>query len=188
MKKIKIIALYGKSGSGKDTIQKWIVDNYPGVNGIVSTTTRPPRDYEIDKIDYNFIKENEFNLKIVNGDMIEYTVFNDWYYGTSFSSLKKDKINIGVFNLAGVKTLMENDKIDVLPIEIQASDKMRLKRAMEREKNPDYKEICRRFLTDEEDFKNIHSKIIYSNNVNNRQNFHTIFNLVSVKEWINKDN
>ena len=36
-KKYKIIALFGKSASGKDTIQKWIVSTYPKITkGIVS--------------------------------------------------------------------------------------------------------------------------------------------------------
>ena len=47
MQKIKIIALFGHSGSGKDTIQKWIVSHYPDkFNGIVSCTTRPERENE----------------------------------------------------------------------------------------------------------------------------------------------
>ena len=41
MSKYQIIALYGASGSGKDTILKWIVSHYPKINPIVSCTTRP---------------------------------------------------------------------------------------------------------------------------------------------------
>ena len=49
MNKIQIIALFGESASGKDTIQKWVTANYKNVNSIISCTTRPKRDYEKDK-------------------------------------------------------------------------------------------------------------------------------------------
>ena len=46
-KKIKIIALFGESASGKDTIQKLLTEEYPlTFNLIISCTTRPKRDNE----------------------------------------------------------------------------------------------------------------------------------------------
>ena len=52
--KYKIIALFGKSSAGKDTIQKWLVQHMDNAHEIISCTTRPPRDYENDGIDYHF--------------------------------------------------------------------------------------------------------------------------------------
>ena len=49
MSKIKVVALFGKSGAGKDTIQRYLIDTYPNdTKSIVSCTTRPKRDYEQD--------------------------------------------------------------------------------------------------------------------------------------------
>ena len=64
MNKIQIIALFGESASGKDTIQKWVTANYENVNSIISCTTRPKRDYEKNQIDYYFTREdgNPFNI------------------------------------------------------------------------------------------------------------------------------
>lgn len=181
MSKYKVLALYGKSGSGKDTIQKILINEYSyGCAGIVSTTTRPPRDYEVEGKDYYFVKEEDFNKDL----MLEWTSFNNWFYGTSLSSLKTNKINIGVFNLDGIKALQKNSEIDVLPIEISAPDKVRLERCLKREENPDCLEICRRFLADEEDFKNVNSKIIYINDSNTTDIGHELFSLSIVKEWI----
>ena len=56
MEKIKILALFGKSGAGKDTVQKYIVKKIPSLfNGIVSCTTRPQREFEYNGKDYHFI-------------------------------------------------------------------------------------------------------------------------------------
>ena len=65
---------------------------------------------------------------IKNNEMLEYTIFNDWYYGTGLESIDKNKINIGVFNPAGVEDLFYNINIDLRIYYIVASDKIRLLR------------------------------------------------------------
>ena len=40
--------------------------------------------------------------------MIEHTSFNDWFYGTSYNSLREDKINIGVFDPYAIRQLIAN--------------------------------------------------------------------------------
>ena len=157
--KIKIIALFGKAGAGKDTILNELFNTYSStlpINKIISCTTRPPRDYEIDGKDYFFHTDEEFFTKVVNGTMLEATKFREWFYGTSLDTLDKNKINIGVFNPEGICNLLETARtsknIDVIAIEIYASDKMRIIRQLNREEEPDCIEICRRFQTDEKDF------------------------------------
>lgn len=150
--KIKIIALFGKSGSGKDTIQKWIAANSPAVHPIVSCTTRPPRDYEEDGKDYIFLSIEEFSKKVINGTMLEATEFRGWFYGTPLDSLDPDKLNVGVFNIAGIDALLEDSRLEVYPVIVYAPDKVRLLRSLMREETPDCAEICRRFDTDNKDF------------------------------------
>ena len=60
MNKIKIIALYGKSSSGKDTMQKFLLKTIKNSHGIISCTTRPPRDYEKNGRDYYFLSNEKF--------------------------------------------------------------------------------------------------------------------------------
>ena len=152
-KKIKILALFGKSASGKDSIQKWIVSNYPQLtNKIVSCTTRPPRSGEQDGVDYFFLSDEEFAKKVLDGSMLEATSFREWFYGTALDQLDPNKINVGVFNITGVECILDDPRLDVVPVWIHASDTVRLKRSLDREDNPDCKEICRRFLADEKDF------------------------------------
>ena len=84
--------------------------------------------------------------------MLEATVFNDWCYGTSLKNLTQDKLNIGVFNPEGVGLLRENKNVQLIVIYVEATDKTRLLRQLNREKDPDCHEIVRRFGADEADF------------------------------------
>ena len=153
MKK-QVVAICGKSGSGKDTIMKEILKRYPNsFKSIVSYTTRPKRENEIKGIDYHFISKQEMANKIVNNEMLEISEFNGWFYGTAIDSLSDECINIGVYNLDGLEYLYQTEKdIDILIFYINASDKTRLIRSLNREKNPDVEEIIRRYGTDKEDF------------------------------------
>lgn len=155
MKKYRIIALFGKSASGKDSIQKWIVSNFPKINGIVTCTTRPPREGEKDGINYFYLSDEDFAKKVLDGSMLEATSFRGWFYGTSIDQLDPDKINVGVFNPTGIDCLLSDSKLEVIPVWVHASKKIRLIRSLNREENPDCDEICRRYFTDEEDFSDI---------------------------------
>ena len=182
--KYKVLALFGKSGAGKDTIQKWLTTNY-NMNGIISCTTRPPRGYERNGIHYHFLSNEEFAQKVLNMSMLEATVFNDWCYGTPIESLKEDKINVGVFNIQGIECLLQDNRLDILPIFIDCSDKKRLLRNIKREKVPNCLEICRRFITDEKDFSDINfDYITFDNNDDRNRGFYGILNLPAVKEFL----
>jgi guanylate kinase len=84
---------------------------------------------------------------------LEFTNFNNWWYGTSYDSVRSDGIvNIGVFNPSGVRQLLDRPDCDVTVYWVTTSDKQRLYRQLSREESPDVKEIIRRFATDEADF------------------------------------
>lgn len=154
--KIKIIAIIGKAGSGKDTIATALVDEYPNTfNNIVSCTTRPMRQGEQEGINYYYLSEDEFAERERNGDMLESTEFNTWHYGTSKKALSNKSVNVGVFNPAGVRSLIKDNDIDLFIFYVRAGDKTRLLRQLNREENPDVKEIIRRFGADESDFGRI---------------------------------
>lgn len=148
----KIIALMGKSGAGKDALLQTILKKCPYLHEIVSCTTRPPREGEIEGKNYNFLSSEEFTQKLVEGRMIEATVFNDWCYGTCIDSLDEGKINIGVYNPSGIDIMLYNPNIEIHPVFINVPDKIRLLRQLTREDNPNVGEIIRRYSADEEDF------------------------------------
>lgn len=155
MKKYKIIALIGEAGSGKDTILHSILKKGFNCHEIISCTTRSPREGEKEGVNYYYLTIEEFENKLLNDQMLEATVFNGWCYGTSYDSLDENKVNIGVFNPAGIETLAEREDIDLRVFYIKVSNKERLLRQLNREKNPNTSEIIRRYLADKEDFSNL---------------------------------
>ena len=149
----KIIALIGEAGSGKDRILKEVLAAAPtAFNEIISCTTRPPREGEVDGVNYFFIDAEEFAYKVLNYEMLEATSFNDWFYGTSYDTLRSDILNIGVFNPDGIRAIEGRSDIDLIVFRITCSDKIRLLRQLNREENPNVDEIVRRYKTDKEDF------------------------------------
>ena len=152
--KYTIIAIMGKSASGKDSLLKALLQEpqFKKAKPIISCTTRPIRENEINGTDYHFLTNEQFTNLVLSNKMLEATVFNDWCYGTSIDSLSTSGINIGVFNPEGCESLRQNENITLCLIYVEATDKTRLLRSLNREKNPDCHEIVRRFNADEMDF------------------------------------
>ena len=71
-----VAALFGPAGSGKDSTLASVMSQNPEFNRLISDTTRPPREQEIDGLSYNFITTEEFQKKILNKEMLEYCEFN----------------------------------------------------------------------------------------------------------------
>lgn len=152
--KIKVVALFGKAGSGKDTILREVVKQ-GDFHEVISCTTRPIREGEQDGVNYHYLTNEQFTDLVLANKMLEATVFRDWCYGTSLDALSYDKINVGVWNPEGLGLIIEHPSLDVLPIYIAADDKIRLLRQLNREENPDCGEIVRRYTADENDFRHI---------------------------------
>ena len=163
MKKYKIIALIGESGSGKDTLLKKVLKECPGLHEIISCTTREPREGEVNGKNYFFISEEEFTQKVLNLEMLEATHKN-WFYGTSIDALDESVINIGVFNPDGVYALLESPEVELITIYVCAKAKTRLMRQLTREENPNVDEIIRRYSADKEDFEEFYFQHYIVNN------------------------
>lgn len=147
MKKIKIIAIAGKSGAGKDFWLHKVCEDNDEVHEIVSCTTRPARWTEVDGRNYHFLSENQF----MSEQFLESCMFKGWRYGTRYKDIVEDKVNIGVFNLTGVEQLLKNPEVDLTMVYLYAEDKVRLIRQLQRDSN-DIEEIFRRYHADEKDF------------------------------------
>lgn len=157
MNKIKLIALVGRSSAGKNTIQTKLCELIENSNRVVSCTTRPRRDTEEDGREYYFIDLPTFTQLLLQGNLIEAASYNhnNWFYGTSINALEPDKINIGIFNPTAIECIKDDPRLDIQIIYIYCPDKLRLLRSLSREHNPDCREICRRFLSEDDTYGNL---------------------------------
>ncbi len=76
------------SGTGKGTLVKQLKAAEKGLNRIVTCTTRPKREGEVEGVSYHFVSKKEFRDMIKKGELIEWNEIYGDYYGT-----KKDMID-----------------------------------------------------------------------------------------------
>lgn len=166
----KIIVICGFSGSGKDTIAKYISDHY-GYEMVISTTSRPIREGEYEGNPYHFVSKEDFLNLISTGTLLEYrsydTLLNGmpdtWYYGIECRSISIDKDYVVVLDLWGLrqfKTHFDN----VISFFIDVPDGVRKARAIcgrpdfdelewRRRSNDDRKKFPEKEISKHVDFK-----------------------------------
>ena len=77
-----MFVLSSPSGVGKTTLTKKLAENNPNFKISISHTTRKPRFNEINKKDYYFVDEVEFDLLVKKNSFFEYAKIFDNFYGT----------------------------------------------------------------------------------------------------------
>ena len=77
------------SGAGKTSISKKILQKDNKISLSISCTTRPKRKGEINKKDYIFLSEEDFQKKIKNGDFIEFASVFGYRYGTLHQTVNR---------------------------------------------------------------------------------------------------
>lgn len=156
-----MILLVGKSCSGKDTIQKELIKM--GMNAVVSYTTRPPREDEVDGVAYHFITEEEFLEKERQGffaETVSYNVSGDrtWYYGSAVKDLTDDKVFI--VNPYGLRQIMKLESLNPIAFYIMANDDIIWNRL--RQRGDDAAEARRRLSADDVDFIGIDKDVHFA--------------------------
>jgi guanylate kinase len=89
--KHKLIIITAPSGAGKTSITRYLLKTFPDELGFsISASTRRPRSYEKDGVDYYFISEEEFKNKIQHNEFVEWEmVYEGKYYGTLKAELER---------------------------------------------------------------------------------------------------
>lgn len=158
-----LYCIIGKSSTGKDTIFKRLLENKSlNLENVVSYTTRPIRAHEVEGVEYHFVDEKTKDELDKAGKIIELRRYNTCYGPWDYFTVDDKSLRIKDKDYLIIGTLESYEKIRdyygkdlVRPIYIEVEDGIRLQRALNREKkqkNPKYNEMCRRFLTDDEDF------------------------------------
>lgn len=87
----KLFVFSAPSGSGKTTIVRHLLNQEKfNLEFSISATSREPRGFEKDGIDYYFISLKEFKNKIKNDEFLEWEeVYRDNFYGTLKTEVKR---------------------------------------------------------------------------------------------------
>lgn len=87
---MSLIIIAGPAGVGKGSIVRKLLAQDDRFTLSVSATTRAPRPGETNGVHYHFVKRNEFEKLIANGELLEWAVVHAKdYYGTPTSELRR---------------------------------------------------------------------------------------------------
>lgn len=150
-----LIVLVGKSASGKTTLEKYISENFR-YEKIVSHTTRPIRDDEVDGVDYHYVSEDVFNEMLLNNELVEHATFNNWSYGISKKEIEDKRDAVVVVNPAGLRRIRKFN-IPMSVFYVMCDDKTRYKRSIDR--GDDIVEIALRSRSDTDCFNGIEDEV-----------------------------
>ena len=82
-----LIIVSGPSGAGKSALAARVLESVPGLRFSVSYTTRAPRGFERDGIEYHFVDRGTFQKLIGNDEFLEWAEVYGNLYGTSKRSV-----------------------------------------------------------------------------------------------------
>lgn len=163
-----MLILMGKSASGKDTIVNELINKY-GFKKLITYTTRPMRDGEIQDVSYHYISDEEFLQKVDDKFFAEWKKYNSaqgaWYYGTAIEDIENaDKNTVIILTPQGIRDIQALGIKNITVLYIYANNFTIQHRLEKRGDNKD--EVIRRMGTDAIDFKNaelLADKIVYNN-------------------------
>lgn len=162
-----LYVLVGEAGQGKDSLIKYMCENYNYEKGVYYTT-RPKRNNEVDGVDYYFVTEDEFSRKefvtvFVAGNYREGVTYR---YGITQEEIDKANNENYIVQLppSMAYELKAKDKAgNVVLVRINCDKMERIKRQIKR---GDVKEeVIRRLITDEDDFSQYEG--VYDYELNN---------------------
>lgn len=142
-----MIVIVGPSASGKSEISKILLNDYK-YKKCVTSTTRLKRLNEVEDIDYHFLTKEEFKKLIENNLLVEYTTYQNNYYGIQKKDIGLDKVVVVEPN--GANFLIDEYQDKVFIVYISSSEKDRKIRMINR--GDDIETIKNRLLYDREVF------------------------------------
>lgn len=77
-----LVVVSGPSGVGKGTVVRELLQRLDDAVVSTSVTTRPPREGEVEGIDYHFVTPQAFEQLIVDGALLEHATYAANRYGT----------------------------------------------------------------------------------------------------------
>lgn len=84
-----VLVLSGPSGAGKSSLINKIDKDIGDYYFSISTTTREPREGEVEGVHYHFVSKESFTKDIENDNFLEYATVHGNYYGTSLRPVRE---------------------------------------------------------------------------------------------------
>ena len=157
------LIITGPMASGKTTLAK-ALEKEKGYKRIVTYTTRPIREGEVDGVDYHFITEEDFQQRVKSNFFAEWTSYDASFghccYGSALDDyIYKEGKSVVVLNPIGVmsvvnrfddmgRNLLKSDRPFVLWLDLP--QEVTMLRALKR--GDSVEEVYRRHKTDAIDF------------------------------------
>ena len=139
MKGEYMIILIGDSASGKSTVEKVLNEKY-GMKKVISYTTRPPKDNEVNGIDYNFISMNDFLEMDDEQVFVEIGAYRGNFYGST--KVQYDENTVATLTPHGLRKLRKKLNMPFFSVYIKVPRKDRLIKMLTRKPNKDDVEEC----------------------------------------------
>ena len=159
-----IIVLVGKTASGKTTVANELC-KYHGYKRIITYTTRPMRENEVQDVDYHFISDEQFNKMVENNEFTEYKRYNTthgvWSYG-SVVTLEQELSNdyyVIILTPQGLRDLSKRMS-RYIAFYLNVGFKSQLERLKKR--GDEEQQIIKRLKNDDKDFENVLDIVDYS--------------------------
>ncbi|OGB89506.1 guanylate kinase [candidate division WOR-1 bacterium RIFCSPHIGHO2_01_FULL_53_15] len=113
-----LVVISGPSGVGKSTVVRRLFKIYPGLEMSISSTTRTPRPGEEHGHHYFFITQEEFDLRVKQGQFLEWAKVHGSYYGTPRKFIEEELgkgevvvLEVDVQGAASIKRFVEEGKL-----------------------------------------------------------------------------
>jgi guanylate kinase len=84
-----LVVVSSPSGTGKTTLCRKLLEEYPALRFSVSCTTRKPRAGERDGVDYHFIDDATFDRMVAQGEFAEWAHVHGNRYGTTAAAVRE---------------------------------------------------------------------------------------------------
>ena len=154
----RVFIISGPSGVGKDSVLEQLQRIHTSARYVVTATSRPMRDKEIDGVHYRFLEREDFERQVENGEFIEHALVYGNLYGVPRRPIEEGLASgqhvIVKVDVQGARTLRQRITNTISIFLLPESMEALLERLVDR-KTDNVAAVMRRFKTATEEIEQI---------------------------------